>query len=275
MQHDAHCRSVSESEVTSVTGSWNLLSSDPVARQFSSYAAFNGKSVTRPFASEGLVDRELLDAHDQLRQQILGQSYPCTGAISAFSQKTYRFGLYPILASDEAIRAVCHDLYCFSHEFPALGDHFITFVAMFRGPVIESEQHFEDLLWNQLQSMHALDSNFFNWDQSVDSDPLSHRFSFSIGGRAMYVIGMHPKASRLARTRQYPTMVFNLHEQFDRLRARGKFDTMKQTIRAREMTLQGSINPMLSSFGDNPETRQYSGRAVPDNWVCPFHPHKK
>ncbi|HBR51859.1 MAG TPA: hypothetical protein DEA71_17475 [Nitrospira sp.] len=55
---------------------------------------------------------------------------------------------------------------------------------------------------------------------------------------------------------------FNLHEQFDRLRAR-------------EMTLQGSINPMLSSFGDNPETRQYSGRAVPDNWVCPFHPHKK
>lgn len=275
MQHDSHCRSISECEPTSGTGSWNLLSSDPVARQFSSYAAFNGKSVTRPFSSEVLVDRELLDAHDQLRLQILGQSYSCTGAISAFSQKTYRFGLYPNLASDEAVRAVCHDLYCFSHEFPALGDHFITFVAMFRGPAIESEQHFEDLLWNQLQSMHALDSNFFNWDQSVDSDPLSPRFSFSIGGRAMYIIGMHPKASRLARTRQYPTMVFNLHEQFDRLRARGKFDTMKQTIRAREMTLQGSINPMLSSFGDNPEARQYSGRAVPDNWVCPFHTHKK
>ncbi len=275
MQHDSHCRSVSEIAPPSVIGSWNPLSSDPVARQFSSYAAFNGKSVTRPFSSEVLVDRELLDAHDQLRQQILGQSYPCTGAISAFSQKTYRFGLYPNLASDEAVRAVCHDLYCFSHEFPALGDNFITFVTMFRGPVIESEQHFEDLLWNQLQSMHALDSNSFNWDQSVDSDPLSPRFSFSIGGRAMYVIGMHPKASRLARTRQYPTMVFNLHEQFDRLRARGKFDTMKQTIRAREMTLQGSINPMLSSFGDNPETRQYSGRAVPANWVCPFHPHKK
>lgn len=275
MQHDSHCRSVSESEPTSVTGSWNPLSSDPVASQFSSYAVFNGKSVTRPFSPEVPVDRELLHAHEQLRQQILGQSYPCTGAISAFSQKTYRFGLYPNLASAEAVRAVCHDLYCFSHEFPAIGDQFITFVTMFRGPVIESEQHFEDLLWNQLQSMHTLDSDFFIWDQSVDSAPLSPRFSFSIGGRAMYVIGMHPKASRLARTRQYPTMVFNVHEQFDRLRARGKFDTMKQTIRAREMSLQGSINPMLSSFGDNSEARQYSGRAVPDNWVCPFHTHKK
>jgi FPC/CPF motif-containing protein YcgG len=275
MQHDSHCRSASESEVASVIGSWNPLSSDPVASQFSSYASFNGKAVTRPFSAEVPVNRELLHAHEQLRQAILGQFYPCTGAISAFNQRTYRFGLYPNLASDEAIRAVCHDLYCFSHEFQDLDDHFTTFVAMFRGPVIESEQHFEDLLWNQLQSMHALDSNFFNWDRSVDSDPLSHRFSFSIGGRAMYVIGMHPEASRIARTRQYPTMVFNLHEQFDRLRTRGKFETMKQTIRAREMSLQGSINPMLSSFGDNSEARQYSGRAVSDNWVCPFHPHKK
>ena len=91
----------------------------------------------------------------------------------------------------------------------------------------------------------------------------------------MYVIGMHPKASRLARTRPYPTMVFNLHEQFDRLRARGKFEMMKQTIRTRDMTLQGSINPMLASFGDSSEARQYSGQAVPENWACPFRPHKK
>jgi FPC/CPF motif-containing protein YcgG len=90
----------------------------------------------------------------------------------------------------------------------------------------------------------------------------------------MYVIGMHPKSSRLARTRPYPTMVFNLHEQFDRLRAREKFETMKQTIRGREMTFQGSINPMLTSFGENSEARQYSGRAVPAEWSCPFHVRK-
>lgn len=253
---------------------WNPLSVDPVASRFSSYAAFNGTSVTRPFAPQLSIDTALIDAHEQLRQQIVGQFFPCTGAVSAFSQKHYRFGLYPELACDSAVGAVCHDLYDFCHEFPVVNDHFITFVAMFRGPVIESEQHFEDLLWNQLQAMHLCDSKFFVWDNNVDPDPQSHHFSFSIGGRAMYVIGMHPKASRLARTRPYPTMVFNLHEQFDRLRARGKFETMKQTIRARDMSFQGSINPMLASFGENSEARQYSGRAVPENWTCPFHPQK-
>jgi FPC/CPF motif-containing protein YcgG len=210
-----------------------------------------------------------------LRQQIFGEYYPCVGALSAFARKCYRFGLFPELASDSAVRAVCHDLYEFCHEFPIIDDHLITFIAMFRGPAIESEPHFEDLLWSQLRAMHAIDSDFFVWDKSVDSDPENNNFSFSIGGRSMYVIGMHPKASRLARTVRYPTMVFNLHEQFERLRARGKFETMKQIIRARDMVFQGSINPMLKSFGESSEARQYSGRAVPDNWVCPFHAHKK
>jgi FPC/CPF motif-containing protein YcgG len=252
----------------------NPLSADPVGSRLSSYAAFNGKTVTRPFAPEAPIDAELLQAHEQLRQQILGQFYPCTGAVSAFSQKSYRFGLYPELACDSAVRAVCHDLYCFFREFPVVEDHFITFIAMFRGPSIQSEQHFEDLLWNQLQAMHAVDAEFFAWDKSVDSDPASHNFSYSIGGRSMYVIGMHPQASRLARTRPYPTMVFNLHQQFERLRTRGKFEAMKQTIRSREMLFQGSINPMLTSFGENSEARQYSGRAVPADWSCPFHSRK-
>ena len=213
------------------------------------------------------IDAELIDAHHyQLRQRILDQFYPCTGAISAFSQHCYRFGLYPELACDSAVRAVCHDLYCFCHEFTSIDDNFITFVAMFRGPAIQSERHFEDLLWNQLQGMHALDSGFFIWDKSVESDPTSHHFSYSIGGRAMFVIGMHPEASRLARTLPYPTLVFNLHEQFERLRARGKLEAMKQTIQAREIAFQGSINPMLADFGENSEARQYSGRAVSDNW---------
>ncbi len=254
---------------------WNPLSVDPVASRFSSYAAFQDTAVVRPLAPDVSVDAELTDAHDQLRQQILGQFYPCIGAHSAFSRKSYRFGLYPDLACDSAVRAVCHDLYGFCHEFPIIDDHFITFIAMFRGPIIQSEQHFEDLLWNQLQAMHSIDSDFFTWDKSVDFNPKNNQFSFSIGGRAMYVIGMHPKSSRLARTVRYPTMVFNLHEQFERLRARGKFETMKKTIRAREMAFQGSINPMLTNFGENSEARQYSGRAVPDNWGCPFHAHKK
>jgi FPC/CPF motif-containing protein YcgG len=254
---------------------WNPLSVDPVASQFSSYAAFQDTAVVRPLAPDVPVDAELTDAHDQIRRQILDDYYPCIGAISAFARKDYRFGLFPTLACNSAVRAVCHDLYEFCHEFPIIDDHLITFIAMFRGPAIESEQHFEGLLWNQLQAMHAIDSDFFSWDKSVESDPKNNHFSFSIGGRAMYVIGMHPKASRLARTVRYPTLVFNLHEQFERLRACGKFETMKQRIRAREMAFQGSINPMLRNFSESSEACQYSGRVVPDSWSCPFHAHKR
>ena len=254
---------------------WNPLAGDPVASQFSSYAAFQDTTVVRPLVPNVPVDVELTDAHDRLRQQIVGEYYPCAGAISVFAQKGYRFGLFPDLACDRAVRTVCHDLYEFCHEFPVMDDQFTTFIAMFRGPAIESEQHFEDLLWRQLQAMHALDSDFFAWDKSVDSDPQHNNFSFSIGGRAMFVIGMHPKASRLARTFKYPTMVFNLHAQFERLRARGKFETMQQIIRAREMAFQGSINPMLKNFGERSEASQYSGQAVSDSWACPFHAHTK
>jgi FPC/CPF motif-containing protein YcgG len=252
---------------------WNPLAVDPVASQFSSYAAFKDTTVVRPLVPSVSVDAELTHAHDQLRHQICGDYYPCTGAISVFAQNAYRFGLFPDLACDRSVRAVCHDLYEFCHEFPVMDDQLTTFIAMFRGPAIESEQHFEALLWRQLQAMHALDSDFFAWDKSVDSDPQNNNFSFSIGGRAMFVIGMHPKASRLARTFKYPTMVFNLHAQFERLRARGKFETMQQIIRAREMAFQGSINPMLKNYGERSEASQYSGQAVSDSWACPFHAH--
>ena len=254
---------------------WNPLAIDPVASRLSSYAAFQGGETVRPLAANRPAEQALCEAHDQVRRQVLGEGYPCVGARSAFNRLGYRFGLFPELASEGAVRAVCHDLYEFCHEFPVVDEQFITFIAMFRGPQIESEQHFEDLLWRQVQSMHGVDSAFFSWDKAVNTDSANKDFSFSIGGRAMFIVGLHPKASRLARTVTHPTLVFNLHEQFERLRERGKFETMKQMIRARDMAFQGSINPVLKNFGESSEARQYSGRAVPDDWKCPFHANQK
>jgi FPC/CPF motif-containing protein YcgG len=64
--------------------------------------------------------------------------------------------------------------------------------------------------------------------------------------------------------------VFNPHEQFERLRADGKWKHMQETIRERDVQLQGTINPMLSDFGERSEARQYSGRAVDEDWRAPF-----
>ena len=147
---------------------------------------------------------------------------------------------------------------------------YATFVAIFRRPRATDELEFENLLWQQLRRLHELDAAHFDWDPDVRSDPADPHFSFSFGGQALYVIGMHANSSREARRFPWPALVFNPHEQFERLRADGKWKRMQETIRARDLALQGTINPMLSDFGEQSEARQYSGRAVEENWQAPF-----
>ncbi len=100
----------------------------------------------------------------------------------------------------------------------------------------------------------------------------SPKFSLSLAGHPFFVIGLHPGASRIARRFAWPAMVFNSHVQFDRLREDGRYTKMQKATRARDLALQGSINPNLADFGTAPETRQYSGRKVEADWKCPFHP---
>jgi FPC/CPF motif-containing protein YcgG len=124
-------------------------------------------------------------------------------------------------------------------------------------------------LWNFLQKLH--DNDTVPWDENVSQDPDDSNFSFSIKGRAFYIVGMHPQSSRLARSAPYCTVVFNLHWQFEKLREMGKYQSIKNRIRWRDKALQGTINSVLRDFGEQSETKQYSGRAVDNNWKCPFH----
>ena len=65
-------------------------------------------------------------------------------------------------------------------------------------------------------------------------------------------------------------MVFNLHDQFERLREQGRYERMREAILDRDRSLAGDINPMLSRHGEKSEACQYSGRVVPDEWTPPF-----
>jgi FPC/CPF motif-containing protein YcgG len=67
-----------------------------------------------------------------------------------------------------------------------------------------------------------------------------------------------------------PTLVFNLHDQFERLRLEGSYESMREKIIRRDVALAGGINPMLARFGEVSGARQYSGRLVDDDWRCPF-----
>ncbi len=91
-----------------------------------------------------------------------------------------------------------------------------------------------------------------------------------MAGNAFFVVGMHPDASRAARRFAWPTLVFNAHEQFEHLREDGRYGGLQRQIRARELRLDGTLNPNLADFGRHSEARQYSGRATEDSWRCPF-----
>ena len=105
----------------------------------------------------------------------------------------------------------------------------------------------------------------------MSRDPDDPYFSLSFGGEAFFVVGLHPKASRPARRFEHPTMVFNLHDQFEMLRRQDRYEKLRTTILDRDVKLAGDVNPMLASHGTISEARQYSGRAVPEGWVCPFN----
>jgi len=134
------------------------------------------------------------------------------------------------------------------------------------------ELAFERRLWSQLQRLHDLDARYHPWDARVSDDPESAKFSFSVAGDAFFVIGMHPGASRTARRFAWPTLVFNAHEQFENLRADGRFEPLQSRIRDREVLLDGRINPNLADYGYHSEARQYSGRPTEPTWTCPFRP---
>lgn len=196
--------------------------------------------------------------------------YPCLGAKAAFARQSVQLieaGNMEDAQHDEAIAAA---LQRFAVEAPA-DAVFISAVVLFAPGRTLTEAAFERALWQRLQALHALDRRQFGWDPQVSSDPASAHFSMSLGGKAFYVVGLHPGASRPARRYRQPALVFNLHSQFEQLRADGRYQKLREAIIERDLAHAGSVNPMLAGHGKGPAAPQYSGRRVEADWVCPFH----
>ena len=202
--------------------------------------------------------------------------YPCLAAKGLAKRDDYALHVYGSLGSTAAARALAAGLGAFARAAKAGGDRpFTAFVAVFARRPSMSEAEFERRLWLQLQDLHDRDDPSSGWDPAVSDDPADPRFSFSFAGTALFVIGLHPESSRMARRFAWPALVFNPHEQFERLRRDGRFDRLRDRIRARDEVLQGNVNPNLADFGKLSEARQYSGRdTTQSEWRCPFHSGK-
>ncbi|MDB5703453.1 MAG: YqcI/YcgG family protein [Sphingomonas bacterium] len=227
------------------------------------------RTTTSLFPWEHPAQTEL---EDLLAAHVRAGDFPCVGAKSALAH-----GTLEVLACN-AIDSAWDDLRIhdgllrWAEHYRREPGLFRSYAVIFEGPTGLSESAFEAALWERVQSLSDKDVwRGQDYDRRVSDDPGDPHFSLSFGGEAYFVVGLHPRACRPARRFARPALVFNLHDQFEMLRAAGKYEGLREKILLRDEQLAGSRNPMLARHGDASEARQYSGRAVDPDWRCPFH----
>ncbi len=207
-----------------------------------------------------------------LHQHVADRAFPCVGAKAAMARGTLNVLACTRLDSAWDDLRIHDGLVEFAAAYRADPTLFRSFAVVFDGPEDLDETTFEAALWQRIQSLSDKDVwRGQPYDTRVSHDPTDSHFSLSFGGEAFFVVGLHPHASRPARRFARPTLVFNLHDQFEQLRADGRYETMREAIMVRDEAIAGSRNPMLARHGEVSEARQYSGRAVDAAWRCPFH----
>lgn len=215
------------------------------------------------------LDAERLES--SLRAHVEELDFPCVGAKSALARGTLEIEpAWSIESAWDDLRI--HDrLLAWSRAYADDPAGLRSLAVVFSQPNHLSEAEFEASMWQRLQSLADKDDwRGQSYAASVSHDPGDPHFSLSFGGEAYFVVGMHPRSSRPARRTPYPTMVFNLHDQFERLREEQRYERMRDRILARDAALAGDVNPMLARHGEASEARQYSGRQVGEDWQCPF-----
>lgn len=207
----------------------------------------------------------------QFVQFITQPKFPCIGAKAALAQG----GLGMLFADDIASSRDDHAIHAAMvveatkviKNDPILR----SFVVIFDADHNLDECAFEMALWQRLTGLAAIDAkNNTPWAGDASANVAEPDYAMSVGGVAYFVIGLHPKASRAARRFSQCALVFNAHQQFQTMRADGRYKRFQATNRARELAISGSTNPMLREFGHGSEASQYSGREVDAAWICPF-----
>lgn len=238
------------------------------------------RSRPRMVKSEGLAWMSPLhdEAHPlarSFRSFLAEPTFPCLGAKSALSRNKIEI----MVATDFSSDADDGRIYRHLLEFVGRDEHHLTlfcsFVVLFESPRNLCETGFEHHLWARLQSLSDQDASLgVPYDGRVAAQPGHPHFSLSIGSEAFFVVGLHPHSSRKSRRFEAPALVFNLHAQFERLRADGRYDRLRSRIAQRDAVYSGSVNPMLARHGERSEAPQYSGRAVDEAWECPLRPRE-
>jgi FPC/CPF motif-containing protein YcgG len=207
---------------------------------------------------------------DDYLDYVKAKDFPCVAAKAALSKDQIRCTVVTHMACPKDDLAILHFIYEFVDGYRRSGEMYHSAAIIFQQPTSLTEEIFDDLLWQRLQSLSSMDAANFGYDTRVDVDPSSPNFSYSLKEEAFFVIGLHPGSSRSTRQFKYPALVFNPHRQFEQLKETTKYQSLKHVVRKRDIAFSGSVNPMLEDFGNASEVYQYSGRRYDKQWQCPL-----
>ncbi|RYF99664.1 MAG: YqcI/YcgG family protein [Chitinophagaceae bacterium] len=207
----------------------------------------------------------------QFIDHVADKQFPCIAARSALNHNQIKFINATHIGCPHDDLRILNELYQFTDNYRLNDQNFHSAVVLFDQPLELSEEQFDRFMWRRLQALHELDKQNYPYDHRVDPDPSSKDFSFSLKEEAYFIIGMHPGSARPARRFKTPALVFNPHAQFEKLRTEHRYEKIQQVIRKRDLSFSGSLNPMLSDFGDSSEVLQYSGINYPRDWKCPLN----
>lgn len=213
------------------------------------------------------TDTEIIEEYtDYIKQK----EFPCIAAKASLARQHVKCIVAGNMGCPKDDVSILQFLCEFVEDYRMSKDFYYSAAIIFTGPHVYNEEMFDALLWQRLQAFEMLDAKNHVYDNRVEADPSSAKFSFSIKEEAFYIIGLHPASSRHARQFKYPTIVFNPHAQFEQLKETTKYEVMKNTVRKRDISFSGSVNPMLHDFGESSEVYQYSGRKYDESWECPL-----
>ena len=225
----------------------------------------------RPAAGDRAAERVHAVANQAFRTFVLDDAFSCLGAKSSISRGLFRFGTYARLDDPAVTAGLARDLYAFAAERglrERLHDLRRRLSRTRRAAVKRVSSAAVVPAAAAARPRRALSS----LGSAGERRSGRSRFLVQLRGQRVLHRGMHPQASRAARRFAWPALVFNAHEQFERLREDGRYGGLQRQIRERELRLDGDLNPNLADYGRHSEARQYSGRATEGSWRCPFRP---
>ncbi len=200
--------------------------------------------------------------------------FPCVAAKDALSKDNIQIYIAQHIACPADDEGILAFLYTFTDAYRVVEKGFHSAAIIFEQPENMSEDIFDNFMWQRLSALKILDEKNYQHDARVSNDPNSPNFSFSVKEEAYFILALHANNSRPARKFKYPTLIFNPHAQFEAMKTTNRYEKMKAVVRKKDMALAGSINPMLSNFGEASEVFQYSGKQYDNNWQCPLSSSK-